>query len=522
MATEHKPNARHEIRGDDEEIIRYMRDVNERLNDRIGEIRATSDTSGLDPAVRYMLESNMDDAQTHITRGQTIANANIDAAYDRMKLSDVGTARVNSIDTHPGVAPSGEGYGGTAGGGHASPTANLMSKRAARPFVGDTHTSGGGSVPYTPGFTPQQVAPAMPLRGGGHVPPQMTPMPSTYAPALNNYNSIVGQQRAEAEQRARAVQQQRMAQQREQQQALAAQRQQAMEERQKRLKQESDARRQELEKEADERKQEAEKRQAERVEKLNHDKAVKEAVAEWRDEINNMDGDSQSSLIDSLIEDDGDVTDSDEDTGLSHDEAVKMIEEALNDYYDDEPIDGVDAVDAYGGAYTGDGALPPAGGIGMPIEDVSFDNVNMGAMDESTIHAYIEDALDLNGWTPDPEVRSQVHALMYQMAMHESGGNPNAANGWDSNAVGPVQADGYPAQSSRGPWQCIPSTFSTYHVDGTSNSIYDPQASAAASLAYMMDKYGFDPSTGAGVAEFGSRRGIDVNTGISHGGYVGY
>ena len=85
-----------------------------------------------------------------------------------------------------------------------------------------------------------------------------------------------------------------------------------------------------------------------------------------------------------------------------------------------------------------------------------------------------------------------------------------------------MQYDGYPAQSSRGTWQTIPETFATYHVEGTSNSIYDPQASAAAALAYMMDQYGMDPQTGAGIQEFASARGIDVNSGESGGGYFGY
>ena len=146
----------------------------------------------------------------------------------------------------------------------------------------------------------------------------------------------------------------------------------------------------------------------------------------------------------------------------------------------------------------------------------------MGTMDDGTIHAYIEDALDLNGWTTDPEIRQKLHYLMYNQAMHESGGNPNAANGWDSNAVGPTQHDGFPYQSSRGVWQTIPQTFATYHVEGTSNSIYDPQASAAAALAYMMDRYGLDPQTGAGIEEFAAARGIDVYSGHTTGAYVGY
>ena len=255
-------------------------------------------------------------------------------------------------------------------------------------------------------------------------------------------------------------------------------------------------------------------REAEReakVAKAERDERLQEVLKEWRNEVSQMDAEHQEQVLDEA----GDT--------VSREEAVKIIEEALGDYYANEaPVDGVDPVAADGGAYAGGGALPPAGSIGMAEGDVSFANVNMGVMDEATAHAYIEDALDLNGWTTDPNIRSQVHNLMYLQMQHESGGNPNAANGWDVNAKGPVQSDGFPYQSSRGPWQTIPQTFAAYHVEGTSNSIYDPQASAAAALAYMMDRYGFDPQTGAGVAEFGANRGIDVNSGRSSGAYIGY
>lgn len=93
----------------------------------------------------------------------------------------------------------------------------------------------------------------------------------------------------------------------------------------------------------------------------------------------------------------------------------------------------------------------------------------------------------------------------------ESSGNANAANVWDVNAKTPAgyskvkdYGDGYYRdgsirklngalthfQCSRGIVQCIPQTFAKYHAPGTSVNIYDPVASIAASMRYVMDEYG--------------------------------
>lgn len=85
----------------------------------------------------------------------------------------------------------------------------------------------------------------------------------------------------------------------------------------------------------------------------------------------------------------------------------------------------------------------------------------------------------------------------------------------NSNATGAMMEDGGRANSSRGIWQCIPSTFAAYHMAGTSNSIYDPVASAAASINYVMETYKVSP-TGEGLTRFMSRQGV------GGGGYQGY
>lgn len=118
----------------------------------------------------------------------------------------------------------------------------------------------------------------------------------------------------------------------------------------------------------------------------------------------------------------------------------------------------------------------------------------------------IKAACAANGYT-----YSDAWLRGYRTAMNrESGGNPNACNLWDSNARTPAGftpvhdfGDGYtatrvyrmngelaPFMCSRGPWQCIPQTFARYHAPGTSLSIYDPVASAAASMHYVVANYG--------------------------------
>jgi SLT domain-containing protein/phage-related protein len=85
-------------------------------------------------------------------------------------------------------------------------------------------------------------------------------------------------------------------------------------------------------------------------------------------------------------------------------------------------------------------------------------------------------ALTLNGLSS-----ALANQVLYQMTT-ESGGNPNAINLWDSNA-----AAGDP---SRGLMQVIATTFSAYHVPGTSENILDPLANIAAAINYAKHVYG--------------------------------
>lgn len=68
----------------------------------------------------------------------------------------------------------------------------------------------------------------------------------------------------------------------------------------------------------------------------------------------------------------------------------------------------------------------------------------------------------------------------------------NAKNVPELYGGGPAP-DGYPGQCSRGGWQCIPQTFAKHHQAGTSNKIYDPVASVAAAMNYVIAVYGVSP-----------------------------
>lgn len=116
----------------------------------------------------------------------------------------------------------------------------------------------------------------------------------------------------------------------------------------------------------------------------------------------------------------------------------------------------------------------------------------------------VDAAMDANGIT-DPDARAKWGALMEYVSEHESGGHVNALNEWDSNAHGDIVDDGAPFNCSRGNWQTIPTTFAANHVEGTSTSIYDPTASCAAAINYIMDRYNCDPSSGGVDAFYNDR-----------------
>ncbi|MEU7769664.1 transglycosylase SLT domain-containing protein, partial [Nocardia sp. NPDC049190] len=103
-----------------------------------------------------------------------------------------------------------------------------------------------------------------------------------------------------------------------------------------------------------------------------------------------------------------------------------------------------------------------------------------GAVPGGTVGQWIQQALQVLqqlGYdirTIDP----QAIAIIIQ---HESNGNPNATNGWDSNA-----AKGTP---SKGLMQTIGPTFDRWKAPGHGN-IYNPVDNIVAATRYAINRYG--------------------------------
>jgi len=153
------------------------------------------------------------------------------------------------------------------------------------------------------------------------------------------------------------------------------------------------------------------------------------------------------------------------------------------------------------------GATGRAPGKGkLDLGEVAIQPTGMGTLTRSQLHTVIDKALDNNGISKDPNVRRIWHDLCFNQFTKESSGVVDAVNRDDINARGAmVAADQAPSGSSRGLAQCIPQTFASYHVPGTSNNIYDPEANASAAVGYMMDRYKVS-ADGTGLAEFHSSR----------------
>ncbi|MFH8471717.1 transglycosylase SLT domain-containing protein [Streptomyces sp. NPDC018000] len=94
------------------------------------------------------------------------------------------------------------------------------------------------------------------------------------------------------------------------------------------------------------------------------------------------------------------------------------------------------------------------------------------------VDSWINQALEVMRAKGIPGTYEGIHRNL----MRESSGNPNAINGWDSNA-----AKGIP---SKGLLQVIDPTFNSYHVSGTSKNIYDPVANITAAANYAAHRYG--------------------------------
>lgn len=119
---------------------------------------------------------------------------------------------------------------------------------------------------------------------------------------------------------------------------------------------------------------------------------------------------------------------------------------------------------------------------------------------QGTVSQWIQQAMQIleASGVPASKINANDIATIIE---HESGGNPNAINNWDSNA-----AAGHPSQ---GLMQTIPSTFDAYKLPGHDN-ILNPVDNIVAGVRYAISRYG---STSA----------VPGIVSLSQGGpYVGY
>ena len=179
---------------------------------------------------------------------------------------------------------------------------------------------------------------------------------------------------------------------------------------------------------------------------------------------------------------------------ISKKDLMELIEKAQDGNTADSTADGktIESKGSHYGKLSNKGALSTSEVDLRPIQNTKL------SRDEYL--RVIDKALENNGIT-SPEAKAKWVPMLEARLLQESGGQVAAVNKWDSNAVGEIQVDGAPAQSSRGLVQTIPSTFAANHVAGTSTNIYDPEANVSAGIRYMMNRYNIS-ADGSGVDTF--------------------
>lgn len=179
---------------------------------------------------------------------------------------------------------------------------------------------------------------------------------------------------------------------------------------------------------------------------------------------------------------------------ISRKDLMELIEKSQDGNAADSTAPG-DTIESRGSHY---GKLSNKGA--MSTDEVDLRPVQNVTLSRDEYLRVLDKALENNGIT-SPEAKAKWVPMLEARLLQESGGQVAAVNTWDSNAVGEIQADGAPAQSSRGLLQTIPSTFAANHVPGTSTNIYDPEANASAGIRYMMNRYNIGVD-GSGVDTF--------------------
>ena len=157
-----------------------------------------------------------------------------------------------------------------------------------------------------------------------------------------------------------------------------------------------------------------------------------------------------------------------------------------------------------GGGGGGGGSSSGGGGGGARGSDSSGNSLQAPGpasyANQSQVQSWINQAfkaLEADG-VPASELNEAGVLLIIE---HESSGNPNAINNWDSNAKA--------GDPSRGLMQVIGTTFSAYQLPGHGN-IYNPVDNIIAGVRYALSRYG-------SIQNVPGVRNVDGG-----GSYVGY
>ena len=148
-------------------------------------------------------------------------------------------------------------------------------------------------------------------------------------------------------------------------------------------------------------------------------------------------------------------------------------------------------------------ARAPGGRQPLRESQIAFHPTGL-TLNKAQVNGLIDRCLDNNGVSRDPQVRATWRDILTNQWFHESSFVPDAVNR-DASNTGAPRSDGAAGDAARGIAQCKPGTFAAYHVGGTSNNIYDPEASGSAGVAYMMAEYKISPD-GAGLQQFHEAR----------------
>lgn len=148
-------------------------------------------------------------------------------------------------------------------------------------------------------------------------------------------------------------------------------------------------------------------------------------------------------------------------------------------------------------------ARTPGGSQRLHESQIAFHPTGL-TLNKSQVTGLIDRCLDNNGISTDPQVRATWRDILTNQWFHESSFVPDAVNR-DADNVGAARSDGAAGDAARGIAQVKPGTFGEYHVGGTSNNIYDPEANGSAGVAYMMSRYHV-AADGTGLQQFHTAR----------------